>query len=283
MTTARHSRKRFRHARRHKRLGRIPLVPAGAIGVAAMAALAAGQAFGDATDASTDLATVLDVSAGRGQTVLGVTAGEMPKAEAGKAPDTKAPAAASSPATTENNVPPSKPAEPQPPDKKELSYTYAAQINGWYCGPAAARIALTTRGLQPSQDELARQLGTTVNGTNSSEDITRVLNAVTKTSDYHTTSIPSKGVSKQQVEQLQADVVRAISQGRGAVFNIVGSAQDVDGGWYSFGGGHYIVVVGYRDNGRQVKIADSANPSRASYWMTASDLAEWAGSRGYSS
>jgi Peptidase_C39 like family len=173
--------------------------------------------------------------------------------------------------------------EPAPPAEKELSYTYAVQINGWYCGPAAARIALTGHDLYPSQDELANQLGTTVNGTNSSEDITRVLNAMTKTSFYHTTSIPAKGVTKQQVDQLQADVVRAISHGYAVVTNVAGTGQDVDGNQHSYPGGHYIAVVGYQDNGRQVKIADPANPNSASYWMTASNLADWVGSRGYAS
>jgi hypothetical protein len=286
MTTHKHHRERFRHARRHNirgRLGRLPLVPAAAIGVAAVVALPASQAFSAATDVRMDQALVVNMSAAQGQSVLGVSASTTPKAEAARPP-----AATSRPATTNTSSSASKPAatktaEPAPPAKKELSYTYAVQITGWYCGPAAARIALTTRGLYPSQDELADQLGTTVNGTNSSEDITRVLNAMTKTSFYHTTSIPAKGVTKQQVDQLQTDVVRAISQGYGVVTNIVGSGQDVKGNWYSYPGGHYIAVVGYQDNGRQVKIADPANPYSASYWMTAANLADWIGSRSYAS
>jgi len=289
MTTHKHHREPFRHARRHNirgRLGQLPLVPAAAIGVAAVAALAASQASSAATDVRTDQATVGNMSAAWGQTVPGVAASAIPKAEAAKPPSATPPAAKSSPAKTNTNSPGSTPnatktAEPAPPAKKELSYTYAVQMTGWYCGPAAARIALTTRGLYPSQDELANQLGTTVNGTNSSEDITRVLNAMTKTSFYHTTSIPAKGVTKQQVDQLQADVVRAISQSYAVVTNIVGTGQDVNGNWYSYPGGHYIAVVGYQDNGRQVKIADPANPYSASYWMTASNLADWVGSRGY--
>ncbi|WP_392390786.1 C39 family peptidase [Micromonospora aurantiaca (nom. illeg.)] len=66
------------------------------------------------------------------------------------------------------------------------------------------------------------------------------------------------------------------------VANIVGSATDTDGGWHSFPGGHYIAVVGYKDDGRTVRIADSANPATASYWMTTIDLANWMATRGYS-
>jgi hypothetical protein len=279
--THKHSRVPFRHARRRNirwRLGRLPLLPAAAIGVAAVAALPASQAFSAATNVHTDQAAVVNMSAMRSQTALGISASATPNAQAAK----------SGPATTNTSSSASKPAAtktaaPAPPAKKELSYKYAVQINSWYCGPAAARIALTTRGLNPSQDALANQLGTTVDGTNSSEDITRVLNAMTKTSFYHTTLIPAKGVTKQQVDQLQADVVRAISHGYGVVTNIVDSGQDVNGNWHSYPGGHYIAVVGYQDNGRQVKIADPANPYGASYWMTASNLADWIGSRGYTS
>jgi hypothetical protein len=263
MKSNRQYRVQFRHARRHSirwQLGRLPLVRACAIGVAAVGVLPASQAFSSAADVRTDQAAVANMSAAPNPTPA----------------TTNASPAASKPAAT-------KAPEPPPPAKRELRYTYAAQINGWFCGPAAARIALTTRGLSPSQDALANQLGTTENGTNSSEDIARVLNAVTKTSYYHATSIPDKGVTKQQVNQFEADVVRAISHGYGVVTNVVGSGQDVGGNWYSYDGGHYIAVVGYQDNGRQVKIADPANPYSAIYWMTAANLAEWVGTRGYAS
>jgi hypothetical protein len=284
MTAHKHSRKQFRHARRRniRRLGRLSVVPAAVIGAAVLAALPASHVFSAATGHHRGQASVVNVADARGQSVLGTSPNAAPKAGAAGT------ASASKPATPNASPSASKPAAaetapPAPPAKKELAYQYAAQINGWYCGPAAARIALTTRGLHPSQDDLANQLGTTSNGTNSAEDITRVLNAMTKTSFYHTTSIPAKGPTRQQIDQLQADVVHAISHGYGVVANIVGDAQDMNGNWYSFSGGHYIAVVGYQDNGRQVKIADPANSYRASYWMTVSNLADWIGSRGYAS
>jgi Peptidase_C39 like family len=284
MTANKHSREQFRHARRRniRRLGRLSVVPAAVIGAAVLAALPASQAFSAATGHHTDQATVVNVADARGQSTPGGSPSAAPKAGAATA------AAGSNPATPNASPSASKPAAtkaaaPAPPAKKELAYQYAVQINGWYCGPAAVRNALTTRGLSPSQDALANQLGTTENGTNSAEDTTRVLNAVTKTSFYHTTSIPDKGVTQQQINQLRADVVRAISHGYGVVANIVGDAQDVNGNWYSFGGGHYIAVVGYQNKGAQVKIADSANAYASSYWMPVSALAEWIGTRGYSS
>ncbi|KAB1136888.1 phytochelatin synthase, partial [Micromonospora sp. AMSO12t] len=54
-----------------------------------------------------------------------------------------------------------------------------------------------------------------------------------------------------------------------------------DGTTHSFEGGHYISVVGYRDNGNTVTIADSANPNQASYRMSIDNLADWIATRGY--
>jgi hypothetical protein len=251
------------------RLARIPLIPAALFGVVAVAALPASQAFSIASNARTERTHSVTT---RGQALLDLAPGLPPKS------------ATPQPSTTKATATPSKPARkpaPAPPAKKELAYAYAAQINGWYCGPAAARIALTTRHVFPSQDNLAGRLGTTMNGTNSSQDIARVLNALTQKWNYQATSIPTKSPSNQQVNQLRANVVRAISHGYGVVANVSGGAQDVKGNWYSFPGGHYIAVMGYQNKGGLIKIADPANPYAASYWMTALSLAQWVGTRGY--
>jgi Peptidase_C39 like family len=282
MSNPRHLREPFRHARRRhtgRRIGRLPLVPAAAIGVAAVAALPSSQAISATTGGHADRAAVVDLSTALGRTTPGAT----PTAQATTAPTAKPSPAATKSTPTASKPTASKTAEPTPAAKLELNYKYAVQINGWYCGPAAARIALTARGLYPTQDELAAKLGTTVNGTNSSADIARVLNAMTKTSFYQATFLPSKSVTTKQINQLQSDVVDAISHGYALVMNVVGTGQDTNGNAYTFSGGHYIAAVGYQDNGRKVKIADSANGYTASYWMTVSNLAEWVGTRGYTS
>ncbi|MGC4786215.1 C39 family peptidase, partial [Micromonospora zamorensis] len=77
------------------------------------------------------------------------------------------------------------------------------------------------------------------------------------------------------------DIVKTVDDGRAVVANIAGTSTDTDGGIHSFEGGHYISVVGYRDNGETVKIADSANPNTASYEVTVEHLADWIATRGY--
>ncbi|MEH1016646.1 C39 family peptidase [Micromonospora sp. CPCC 206060] len=163
-----------------------------------------------------------------------------------------------------------------------LGVQYQAQPNYYYCGPAATRIALSTFGRTPSQDELAERLGTTVAGTSSALDITRVLNEQLGEQVYRTTEIRDSVARPEQVDRLVSEVRRAVDDGRAVVANIKGTAVDVDGGMHSFEGGHYLTVTGYRDEGRVVRIADPADPQRGEYWLTAPDLADWIAERGYS-
>ncbi|MET8250622.1 C39 family peptidase [Micromonospora sp. NPDC005197] len=200
------------------------------------------------------------------------------------APSTAAPAtSAASPAAKATSNPDltRKPTPPKPPATKVLDYDYEAQNTYYNCGPAATRNALSATGIDRTQEELGAELGTTEMGTNSAEDTTRVLNAEVKGSPYQTRMFAGTP-SPAQMDRLQADVVKAITDGRGVVANVVGDATDTNGGWHSYGGGHYIAVVGYKDNGRTVRIADSANAADPAYWITTIDLANWIATRGYS-
>jgi hypothetical protein len=173
---------------------------------------------------------------------------------------------------------------PAPPSEKELGYQFQLQTTYYYCGPAATRIAASALGMTPSQDDLAAMLGTTVDGTNSSFDVARVLNGIYGTSFYHATSIPDQAATPAEMDQLQADVVHAVSNGRAVVVNIAGTAWDAGSVSHSYDGGHYLTVVGYKDGGRTVKIADPADPAGdGSYWMTTINLANWSATRGYAS
>ncbi|MFI6757585.1 C39 family peptidase [Micromonospora sp. NPDC050417] len=168
------------------------------------------------------------------------------------------------------------------PSAKELKADYQAQPNFYWCGPASTRIALSADGHNLSQDEVAKKLGTTVEGTPSAEDTTRVLNDVVGGNVYKTTAIPDATAKPEQMDKLQADVKRAIDDNRAVVANIIGTGTDTDGVSHSYEGGHYLAVIGYRDDGRAVKISDPANPNDSSYWMSTIDMANWIATRGYS-
>jgi hypothetical protein len=168
------------------------------------------------------------------------------------------------------------------PRDKEVTVDYQPQTTFYYCGPAATRIAATAQGHNLSQDDVAGKLGTTVNGTNSAKDTTRVLNNVVGSDTYRTTTIPGTP-SQGQVDQVQADVMRSLNDGRAVVANIAGATTDVTGATHDFAGGHYLTVVGYHDNGGTVRISDPADVNGASdYWISTSNLAHWMATRGYS-
>lgn len=173
--------------------------------------------------------------------------------------------------------------KPPAPPSKVLDYWFQWQPNFYYCGPAATRIALSTRGVYPSQDSVALSLGTTVNGTNSANDVTRVLNVLGNTTFYKSRWIPGVMATQAEIDRLAADVVNAVSSGFPVVANIVGSAVDAVGATHAYPGGHYLTVVGYSDDGQTVKIADPADAyGRGSYLMSTQRLAHWIGQRGYS-
>jgi Peptidase_C39 like family len=164
-----------------------------------------------------------------------------------------------------------------------LNYQFQWQINGYYCAPAATRIAMTARGLYPSQSDLAGQLGTTVSGTNSANDTTRVLNGAGHTAFYKSRFILGNSATQAEIDRLKADVLNAVGKGFPIVANIAGDATDTEGHAHSYPGGHYLTVVGYTDGGQTVKIADPADAyGRGSYLMPTQRLAHWIALRGYS-
>lgn len=167
-------------------------------------------------------------------------------------------------------------------ETKELAVDYRPQPNFYYCGPAAVRNALTADGHAIDMDEVARQMGTTEAGTDSAHDITAALNKATGGKEYQTTEISGRKASGEQKAKLREHVRGAIDAGRAVVANVAGTATDTDGGVHSYEGGHYIAVHAYRDGGQQVRIADSANPDTASYWIDTDELAGWIATRGYS-
>ena len=168
------------------------------------------------------------------------------------------------------------------PRDKAVNAGYQPQTTFYYCGPAATQIAASAQGHNLSQDDIAGKLGTTVNGTNSAADTTRVLNNISGTDAYHTTSMPGTP-SQAQVDQVQADVMRSLNDGRAVVANIAGTTTDVTGATHDFPGGHYLTVVGYHDNGGTVQISDPADVNGASnYWISSSNLANWMATHGYS-
>ncbi|MGC9665454.1 C39 family peptidase [Planosporangium sp. 12N6] len=246
-----HTRKPFQHAA-SVRLPRMAVVSGGLLAVAATVGLVVSQADGSQP----------------AQASGSVVAAAAPRAGVTQAPQGGATGAV--------------PAAPVPPSKV-LDYAFQLQPNYYYCGPAATRIALSASGHILSQDEIARQLGTTTGGTNSAYDTTRALNNVIGSNVYQTREIPAYPATPAQMDQLQADVLKTVNSGRAIVANIAGHLTDTAGTYHSYEGGHYLTIIGYKDDGRTVKIADPANPNGdGTYWVTTINMANWISQRGYS-
>jgi len=175
------------------------------------------------------------------------------------------------------------PAAPAPASNIMLPHLTALQPNYFYCGPAATRAALSAHGDTPSFDQLARELGTTENGTKSAYEITGVLNAHLGANRYKTVEIQGQKANPQQIEQLRKDVVTAGLRGDAVVANVAGTVTDTAGDVHSYEGGHYLTVISYSDDGRTVRIADSADTvGTPEYNLPVGTLANWIASRGYS-
>jgi hypothetical protein len=212
--------------------------------------------------------------------ITSATVTESSAAKAGvPAPTAAANATAASPAAAA--AAPVAPAAPAPPKEKALGYDFQLQPNFYYCGPAATRIALSALGQLHDFDQLAGELGTTVDGTNSAFDIARVLNANLGGNVYHTVEIKGQSATAEQIEKLKFDVVGAITSDHPIVGNVAGAAVDASGHQHAYGG-HYLAIVGYGHNGDMVKIADPADTAgNGSYWMSTVDAANWMATHGY--
>ena len=276
--------------RRLPTLHRVGLTALAAATIGAIGVLA-GPATADSGNAPTQLvaantpasSALVDPAAAPAAVDPAAAPAPAPAAPAAAAPAPAAPAPAAPPARLPRRLRlPRLRAAPAPPAEMVLNNRLELQINGYYCGPAATRNALSAMGKDYGQDVMAQQLGTTVNGTDNIRQITGLLNREVGEGRYAAYDIPGPKATDAWTQKLQADLVAAISQGKPVVANIAGVAIDDAGEVHSYKGGHYIAVVGYSNNGATALIADSADTvGSPSYHIGTDRLADWIASRGY--
>ncbi|MFJ1784973.1 C39 family peptidase [Streptomyces anulatus] len=164
-----------------------------------------------------------------------------------------------------------------------LSVEYQVQETGWWCGPAATRIALSARVAAPSQATLAAELGTHQGGTDHISQVTTVLNSRIDAGQYVTREMPDDPPTQAQVDLLWSDVVDDIDNNYPIVANIVAPPGNQPPGYptdqtvY-----HYFAVIGYDTDHNTVCIADSASFNGWQiYWLNFSQLAGLIPPKGY--
>jgi hypothetical protein len=123
-----------------------------------------------------------------------------------------------------------------------------------------------------------------MDGTNSSNDVVRVLNARLPGSLYRAVFIPGADATAAEAAAFRANVVASINAGYGVVVNGLGplfstTGERYDYGSLAFGGGHYVAVTGYTNDGAEFHV-DDVNVGE--YRVTAGNLATWCAARGYS-
>ncbi|WP_052313667.1 C39 family peptidase [Nocardia thailandica] len=176
--------------------------------------------------------------------------------------------------------------------EKVLPYDrrWVTQETGWYCGPASAQTILQSRGIFVEESQLAREIGTTWNGTDYVGLIEPVLNAHLGQDVYVSRYLEVDPAAPEQVERLWRDIVASIEAGFGVVANIVAPVDNYPRGVRgsvspSYSGGtvyHYIAVMGYsdEDGARSVWIADSGFRPFG-YWLSFAQLATLIPPKGY--
>lgn len=172
---------------------------------------------------------------------------------------------------------------------KTLNATWEREAVDYWCGPAATRIALSVRmNNPPDEGALANQLGTTVNGTDTINQVTGVLNQDLGTNYYETKQIPNDPPSQAQIDLLWSDVVTDVNNNYALVANIVAPPNNHPPGYPNTTIYHYFTVAGYNSDNQSVYIVDPASGLPGfegvpnTYWLSLNELASLIPPKGYS-
>jgi hypothetical protein len=199
---------------------------------------------------------------------------------------TETPAAPSTstaaPESEEQSAPETRPQ----PVTKSLTVDYQAQKTGYWCGPAAARIALSSQTKKlPDQAALATEIGTTTNGT---DHISQVVDGLNKRlagtgTQYVTRDWADRPLTSAMTQQLWSDTLRNIDDGKAMVANIVAPPGNQPPGYPSSQTiYHYVTIVGYNTEDKTVHISDPARFSgKEEYWLSLDKVASLIQPRGY--
>ncbi|GAB3693099.1 C39 family peptidase [Saccharopolyspora sp. ID03-671] len=240
-----------------------------------------GKALSAAIVGTAVVAIGYPVVAGADPEPAPVSSQVLPAAQAAPAP-----ALPPGPAAAPAAVVPSAPEVRPQAVTKSLAVDYQAQETGYWCGPAAARIALSamTKDL-PSQAALATELGTTENGTDHISQFIDVLNKrlAGNRAPYVVKEWAGRPITPEMKNELWSDVIRNVDAGKATVANIVATPDNQPPGYpadqtiY-----HYVSVIGYNAENQTVHISDSARFSGITeHWLSLDQLASLIQTKGY--
>ena len=165
-----------------------------------------------------------------------------------------------------------------------LPTPYTAQPNGYTCGPTSVHMALALHNASPGIWPLARELGTTTEGTGPTPIVTQSLRNHTG-APYETATIPWNGgaIDPADTRRLWDNVVEDVDGGYAIVAYVYAPAHQYPYHDVAYPLEHYFVVDGYDTSYGTVRISDPANfNGRSRFWITVDQLAYLiAGTPGY--
>jgi hypothetical protein len=165
-----------------------------------------------------------------------------------------------------------------------LPTPYTAQPNGYTCGPTSVHMALALHSASPGIWSLAKELGTTTEGTGPTPIVTQALRNHTG-APYETATIPWDGVAVKpaDTQRLWDSVVEDVDGGYAIVAYVYAPAHEYPYHDVGYPLEHYFVVDGYDTTYGTVRISDPANfDGRSRFWITVDQLAYLiAGTPGY--
>jgi hypothetical protein len=183
------------------------------------------------------------------------------------------------------------------PAALDLAATQEPQQRNYWCGPATVSEMLAQMGVTISQSTAARELGTTVEGTDWSDSsgypVPRVLNENQGRNDYVAVALPWSPTNA-QVSTFEVDLVADINDNGGVP--LAGNAYEITGGPHLVGNPvnqtimHWIDIRGYQDYGAITDYEDSVHNATSIGWgtdvpayssMSSSTLVDILGARGY--
>jgi hypothetical protein len=183
------------------------------------------------------------------------------------------------------------------PVARDLAPTQQPQRYNYYCGPATVSEMLAQMGVTLSQQNAARELGTTGDGTDWSDasgyPVPRVLNQNQDANTYVAVGLPWSPTSA-QIRTFEIDLVADINDNAGVP--LAGNAYEVAGGPHLVGNPvdltimHWIDIRGYQDYGAVTDYEDSVHSATTIGWgldvpgyssLASSTMVNILGARGY--
>ncbi len=183
------------------------------------------------------------------------------------------------------------------PAAKNLLASQQAQVLDYFCGPATVSEMLRQMRVAVSQRTAARELGTTLGGTDwsnaSGYPVPEVLNQNQKLNDYVAVALPWSPTSA-QIRTFEKDLVTDLNHKGGVP--LAGNAYEVAGGPHLVGNPvdqtifHWFDIRGYQDAGAVTDYEDSVHGASSIGWATqvpaysslaSSTIVSILGARGY--